>query len=370
MLGLKHWPGELVFIGVSYFIFQAISYLADVYLRQQKPEPRFGTLLAYQSFFPRLTQGPIERAGNLIPQLQDLKPLDREAIREGCLRFAWGLFKKVVIADRCALYVSAVFDNLPAQSGVTVLFGVYAFAIQLYFDFSGYTDMALGSARLFGVRLTQNFNAPYLATSTADFWRRWHISFSTWIKDYLFEPLQHSLRRWGYLANPLTFMLVFPLIGLWHGTTFGFLVWGWLQALYMSVGLAIKPWQKQFYRLSGLENSLLQRMWRVAITFHLTCFSLMFYRLDTPEKAKLALSKLWGAWPSVGDWALPGPGTLDLLILVAGVALAMLVHGLKERYKLLAMPVWVRWPSYYILALAILLGGKFFEARSFIYAQF
>ncbi|TLM59851.1 MAG: MBOAT family protein, partial [Deltaproteobacteria bacterium] len=190
----------LVAVGVSYYVFQAISYLSDIYLEIAEPERHFGYFALSLAFFPKLLQGPIERSGELLPQLKAPYVFDYGNVRYGLLLFTWGLFKKVVLADRLGLYVDAVYADIPAYHGLPLLAATYAYAFQIYFDFSGYTDMALGTARLFNIRLTDNFNRPYLATSVADFWRRWHISFSRWILDYIFKPLQMAWRggrEWG-----------------------------------------------------------------------------------------------------------------------------------------------------------------------------
>ena len=175
-------------IGISYSSFQAISYLADVYLEIHEPEPHFGFHALALAFFPKILQGPIERAGDILPQLKAPYEFDCDTLRSGLLLFACGLFKKVVVADRLALFANQVYDNVHDYSGLPLIIGTYAYALQLYFDFAGYTDMARGTARLFGVNLTENFNSPYCATSIADFWRRWHISFSRWS-----FPLQPSI---------------------------------------------------------------------------------------------------------------------------------------------------------------------------------
>ena len=186
--------GLLALVGVSYFTFQGISYVVDVYAGTQKPERHLGYFALYMAFFPKVLQGPIERAGDLLPQLRRRFEFDAEAWRAGAILFAWGLFKKTVVADRAGPVVEAIYGSVTSYQGLPLALGTYLFAVQLYCDFSGYTDMALGLARFFGIHLTQNFNNPYAASSIVEFWRRWHISFSRWIFDYLFNPLQFTLR--------------------------------------------------------------------------------------------------------------------------------------------------------------------------------
>ena len=198
------WEGGLPLassVGVSYFTFQAIAYLADVYLETQEPEPHLGRHALSLAFFPKLLQGPIERAARLLPQLRAPYAFDYAVVRSGLVLFAFGWFKKAVLADRLALYADTVFGNVQGFSGLPVLLGVYAYALQIYFDFAGYTDMARGIARLFGIQLMENFNRPYAARSIPEFWRRWHISFSSWILDYLFKPMNLAWRNLGRLGT-------------------------------------------------------------------------------------------------------------------------------------------------------------------------
>ncbi len=216
----------LVSIGVSYFVFQAISYLIDLDMETEEPERHLGYFTLYLAFFPKLMQGPIERAGDLLPQLRSASGFDQQNFRAGALQFGWGLFKKAVLADRLAFYVNAVYGDVHAYSGLPLLVATYIYAFQLYYDFSGYTDMALGTARMLNIRLTQNFNAPYLARSVADFWRRWHISFSRWILDYLFKPLQMRLRYWKSLGTAVALLVAFLASGIWHGASWCFVIWG------------------------------------------------------------------------------------------------------------------------------------------------
>jgi alginate O-acetyltransferase complex protein AlgI len=244
-----------VSIGVSYYVFQSISYLFDIYLEIEKPERHLGFFTLYLAFFPKLLQGPIERSSDLIPQLKQKYEFNYDNMRFGMLLFMWGLFKKVVIADRLGLYVDTVYDNVKAFTGLPLLFATYTYAFQIYMDFSGYTDMALGSARLFNINLTQNFNSPYLATSVADFWRRWHISFSSWILDYIFKPLQMQWRNWKNWGTSTAIFVAFIISGIWHGASWGFIIWGGLHGLYMACSIFYKPYQKKLHKLFGIEKT-------------------------------------------------------------------------------------------------------------------
>jgi len=271
----------IIAIGASYFIFQAISYLIDIFLEVEKPERHFGHFALYMSFFPKLLQGPIERAGDLLPQLKQTYIFKYENVRAGMLLFALGLLKKVVIADRLALMVNPVFDNVYAYKGFPLLLATYYYSLQIYFDFSGYTDMALGAAMMFNINLTQNFNNPYFATSIADFWRRWHISFSSWILDYIFKPIQMSWRNWGSWGTAGALLVTFTISGLWHGASWGFIAWGLLHGIYLASSIFYKNINKKINKLLGLNTkSFAYKLWRVFVVFNLVTVAWLFFKFD------------------------------------------------------------------------------------------
>jgi D-alanyl-lipoteichoic acid acyltransferase DltB (MBOAT superfamily) len=275
-----HHAPLFVAIGVSYYIFQAISYLSDIYLEIEEPESHFGYFALYLAFFPKLLQGPIERAGDLLPQLKQKYVFNYDNLRFGILLFTWGLFKKVVLADRLGIYVDAVYDDVHSYQGLPLILATYAYAFQIYFDFSGYTDMALGTARLFNINLTNNFNSPYLATSIADFWRRWHISFSRWILDYIFKPLQikwRNAKNWGTVA---ALLVTFVVSGFWHGANWGFIFWGLLHGLYLACSVFYKPYQKKIHKALHLQKTKTLKIWQIFVTFHLVTFSWVFFRMQ------------------------------------------------------------------------------------------
>jgi len=273
-------PAELVSIGISFYIFQAISYLANIYLEIDKPEKHFGYFALFQSFFPKLLQGPIERPG-LLKQLRAPYEFNYENFRMGLLLFGWGLFKKTVIADRLAIPTNAVFDNISHFSGVTLIIAVLCYTFQIYFDFSGYTDMALGVARIFNIELTNNFNGPYLAFSIADFWKRWHISFSSWILDYIFKPLQMQFRRLQTFGTALALMITFLISGLWHGSSWGFVIWGGLHGFYMVIEAFYAPIRKKFLKKYHLEKNIFIQGWQIFSTFFLVSFAWIFFRANS-----------------------------------------------------------------------------------------
>ena len=283
--GLTVRAPVFVSVGVSFYAFQAISYLIDVYLEIIPAERHFGRFAIFMALFAKIVQGPIERGENLLPQLRDPPALSLADLASGMRLFAWGLFKKVVVADRLAVFVDVVYGDVDQFRGLPLLTATYFFAAQLYFDFSGYTDMARGAARLFGIRLTENFNAPYFATSIADFWRRWHISFSSWILDYIFKPLQMGWRnspRWG---TPAALLVTFLVSGIWHGATWCFVVWGVLHGLYMASSILYKPWQRQLHKRFKAQKSAWLRYWQVFVTFHLVCVAWVFFRANSVGQA-------------------------------------------------------------------------------------
>ncbi len=362
----------LVSIGISYFVFQAVSYLIDIYLEIEKPERHLGYFTLYLAFFPKLLQGPIERAGDLLPQLRSGAKFNQENFRAGLLQFGWGLFKKAVVADRLALYVNTVYGDVHAYTGFPLVFATYLYAFQLYFDFSGYTDMALGTARMFNIRLTQNFNAPYLARSMADFWRRWHISFSRWILDYIFKPLQMQLRNWRNVGTATALLVTFLVSGIWHGASWCFVIWGALHGVYLAASVFYKPFQKKIYKRLGLEKSRIQQVWQTLVTFHLVCFAWIFFRAASVSDALYVVTHLFDGVSGVSTM-FTAHGMSDLVIAAASLLVIWLVYLVRERSAVgrdfFDAPAWLRWGVYFCLTAGIL----FFNMDSnagFIYFNF
>jgi alginate O-acetyltransferase complex protein AlgI len=374
-----------VAIGVSYYVFQAISYLFDIYLEIEKPERHFGYLALYLSFFPKLLQGPIERAGDLIPQLKARYEFNYDNMRFGILLFTWGLFKKVVIADRLGLYADAVYNDVHAYSGLPLLLGTYAYALQIYMDFSGYTDMALGSARLFNINLTQNFNSPYLATSVADFWRRWHISFSRWILDYIFKPLQMQWRNGRSLGTAAALIVTFLISGIWHGANWGYVIWGGLHGLFMACSVLYKPYQKRLHKALWVEKTRFLKFWQVFVTFNMVSFAWVFFRAKTVGDATTIVKRVltettrdvWNLAAGVVSHVplkdlfkplLLGQSKNQLVIIFATI---ILVAFLQNRLNSITnLPTACRWGFYYALLAAVLFLGAFNSGTRFIYVQF
>lgn len=226
-------------VGISFFTFQSIGYVIDVYRKETYAEKNFIKYALFVSFFPQLVAGPIERSKNLLKQLAIPQKFSYDNFREGFLMMLWGYFQKMVIADRIAIFVDVVYDNLDVYHGWYVIVATILFAFQIYCDFSGYSTIAIGAARILGISLMENFDAPYLATSVSAFWRRWHISLTSWFRDYVYIPLGGN--RKGAVRKNLNILIVFFLSGLWHGASLAFVLWGVLNGLYQVVGQVIKP---------------------------------------------------------------------------------------------------------------------------------
>lgn len=374
----------LASIGVSYYVFQAISYLIDLYLETVEPEPHFGYFTLYLSFFPKLLQGPIERASDLLPQIRTAYQVDYDNLRGGLLLILWGMFKKLVIADRLAFFVNEVYDHIPSYSGISLLLATYFYAIQLYCDFSGYTDMALGSARLFNIRLTQNFNFPYGATSVADFWRRWHISFSRWILSYLFTPLQMVFRQARQWGTALALLIAFFASGLWHGANWTFIFWGLLHGLYLAVGTFYRKPQKNLYKKFKLDKTWLQTIWQTVVTFHLVCFSWIFFRANTLTDAFQVVRSLWSGFSStLSEVVNPelrqhtlylGQTAREFWLAVVFVGVLFAAHLVIKKHEsieqfLHSRTGWLRWAVYYALAFSTLIFAVY-NSNNFVYFQF
>jgi len=366
----------IVAIGVSYYIFQAISYLIDIYLDLEKPERHFGYFILYLGFFPKLLQGPIERAGDLLPQLRQAYSFSYENVRAGLLLFVWGLFKKVVIADRLAPMVNLAYDNVHAYQGGAFVLATYLFAVQIYFDFSGYTDMALGSSRLFNINLTDNFNSPYAARSTAEFWRRWHISFSRWILDYIFKPLQISLRGWREYGIAVSLLITFLISGLWHGANWQFLIWGGVHGVYLAAAVFYKPWQKKIHEALHLKKNPLLGYWQVFVTFNLVCFAWIFFRANSIADAGYIVKNILNGPQYLASLqqyvAALLADRLEIYILILAAIIVSIKH-VSSRYfgkRLTGIPLWVRWPAYYCIAMVVIVFGVYGTKSKFIYFNF
>lgn len=301
-------------VGISFFTFQALSYTVDVYLGKLRATRSWVEFFVFIAFFPQLVAGPIERATNLLPQFQRERRFDREAAEHGVCLMLYGLFKKMAVADLLALYVDKVFGNVGLYSSVTALIGAFFFSLQIYCDFSGYSDMARGMARLFGIELMLNFDRPYLSRSFGEFWRRWHISLSTWFKDYLYIPLGGN--RVSPLKHLRNLWIVFLVSGLWHGAAWTFIAWGALHAIYLTGGwLRARLFPR---RLTGALATVL-----AVLTVNVgAVFAWIFFRADSLADAMAYLRVLFTGGLDTSLMALcAGTGPMSLAFMLAAVAM-------------------------------------------------
>jgi D-alanyl-lipoteichoic acid acyltransferase DltB (MBOAT superfamily) len=270
-------------VGISFYTFQALSYSIDVYRKKIEPTSDMVSFFAYISFFPHLTSGPIGRATTLLPQFFKKRQFDYSMAVDGMCQILWGLFKKIVIADNCALCVNYIFGNYEFWPASTLVIGTIYFAIQLYCDFSGYSDIAIGTGRLFGIKLMRNFNYPYFAVSFADYWKRNHISLTQWFMDYVYYPMignSDKLRYWNFCM-----IITFLLSGLWHGANWTFILWGLYQGIFIVISMNSQKYRKKFEKQHSWTKSIFYRFVCIILTFGIVCFGLIFFRADSVSYA-------------------------------------------------------------------------------------
>ncbi len=279
-------------VGISFYTFQTLSYSIDGYRGNIKSERHFGYYALFVSFFPQLVAGPIERPDNLLPQLHAEHKFNTNDLYIGSKRMLAGFFKKIVVADTVAPYVNLVYNNVSEAQGLAIIIATLLFAVQIYCDFSGYTDIAIGCARIMGYRLMQNFDRPYSAQNIRDFWARWHISLSSWFKDYLYIPLGGN--RKGHSRQLINLLIVFLISGLWHGAEWTFILWGLLHGIYRIIGDVTYKKRNNLYKKAGLDvKSRGVKIFRTAVTFILVCFAWIFFRANNISDLLIILKKLF-----------------------------------------------------------------------------
>ncbi|MBC7448950.1 MAG: MBOAT family protein [Hymenobacteraceae bacterium] len=368
-------------IGLSFHTFQAMSYTIEVYRGRQPAERHFGIYSLYVMFYPQLVAGPIERPQNVLHQFYEKHEFSYPRLISGLQLMAWGLFKKVVIADRLAVVVNQVYDNYPRYEGLPLIFATVLFSIQIYCDFSGYSDIALGSAEAMGFHLMKNFDRPYFSKSISEFWKRWHISLSTWFRDYLYISLGGNRVAVG--RRYFNLWITFLISGLWHGASWNFILWGAIHGTYLIVGVWTKPLRRRFSDAIGItSDSWPDKILNVACTFVLAAFAWIFFRAGTFAQAAYIVTHLFsGLGAQLADWrSIPallfslGLPKTQLAIGFVAVLIMEGVHWLQRtgsgRALLAARPAWVRWPVYYGLLLWLLLFSYATANPEFIYFQF
>lgn len=358
-------------VGISFYTFQTMSYTIDVYRRKLEPTDDIIAFSAFVSFFPQLVAGPIERATNLLPQFYEKRTFDYTKAVDGMRQILWGLFKKVVIADNCALYANETFNNSGDYSGSSLFLGALFFTFQIYGDFSGYSDIAIGTSRLFGFNLMQNFAFPYFSRDIAEFWRRWHISLSTWFRDYLYIPLGGS--RGGTLMKVRNTFIIFIVSGFWHGANWTFIAWGALNAIYFLPLLLTNNNRKNLGTVAdGTFFPQSKEVFSILTTFTLTIFAWIFFRANDIGHAVNYITKIF----STSLFTLPDIKTQSMTTLTISILILIFVFiewlGREEEYgfKLFdSKPSFYKYATTYILLLAIMLFMNTGE-QEFIYFQF
>lgn len=368
-------------VGISFYIFQALSYTMDVYRKDIPAEKNFFTYALFVSFFPQLVAGPIERSKNLLSQITEVHTFDFNRMKSGLVLMLWGYFQKLVIADRIAIYVDTVYKDYGTYGGYYLIVAVILFSFQIYCDFAGYSTIAIGAARVMGFRLMENFRCPFLFQSTAQLWRGWHISLTSWFKDYLYIPLGGS--RKGKLRKYLNIMIVFLVSGLWHGARWSYVVWGGLNGMFQVVGEITLPLRVKLLKLLHLhpENTG-HKLLRVCITFGLFTFAMIFFRSPGTKDALLILDSIADAsnpW-ILFDGSLFHAGLNALNFFILFLALLVLLAADICKYKGFSIQAflnrqdpWFRFAVYLSgLAFVAVFGiwGSSYSEAAFIYFQF
>lgn len=370
--------GLILPAGISFYTFQSLTYIYDCYREEVEPEKNIFKYALFVSFFPLILSGPIERAKNLIPQLSLEAGFDSDRIKNGLKLMLYGYFLKMVIVSRLAILTDMVFADYLNQNGFAILCAVLAYTIQIYCDFAGYSSIAIGMCKIMGIDIIKNFNQPYFAVSVADFWRRWHISLSTWFRDYVYIPLGGN--RKGKIRKYINIMIVFLLSGIWHGANLTFVVWGFLNGVYQVVGDLCKPVKARFLSKLNLDKKpSLSHGLSVIFTFILISFSWIFFRASSISEALIIINRLFTSFSisNIFDGTIfrLGLGHANLLFAIVAVIVMIVADTLCENNKcdvtglLIRTPHIVRWIVYYALIIMIIFSMNL-STQEFIYQAF
>ncbi len=367
-------------LGISFYLFQAIGYIIDCYRGTIKAEKNYLYVALFISFFAQIMAGPIERAGNMLPQYKNPKPFSYDSMRDGLLLILWGYFQKIIIADRLSIVVGSVYGSIGKYTGTTVLLATICYTLQIYCDFAGYSNIAIGSAKIMGIDLMKNFTHPYLSGSVAEFWRNWHISLSTWFRDYLYIPLGGN--RKGKTRKLMNLIIVFAVSGLWHGAAWTFVIWGLLHGFFQVMGILLKPVRDYFVNLLRIERkSFSHRLLKILCTFMLVNIGWIFFRADTFALALTILIRMWKFTPWVlfdGTLFSLGLTAADVYLLLASLLLLLAVdicnkRGILVRDVIYRQGLWLRWLIYLGAAIYVItcgIWGPGYDASAFIYSSF
>lgn len=352
-------------VGISFYTFHGLSYVIDIYYKRIKAEYNFVDYSLFVSYFPLLVAGPIERATHLLPQVKVKRHFEYEKAKQGLYQLLWGLFKKVVIADTCATYANAIFDNYPSMNSLSLVLGAIYFAFQIYGDFSGYSDMALGMSKLFGIDLLKNFNYPYFSRDIAEFWRRWHISLSSWFKDYLYIPLGGS--KGSKFKQVRNVFIIFVVSGFWHGANWTYLAWGFLNAVYFLPLLLLKR-NRNNLEATRLQWNIesLNTVFQIVLTFSLSCIAWVFFRAKSITDALLYLKGVVTNGDFVSQYLSNERYNYELLLMILLFVWVEWNNRFKEE------PISGKYSSVKLaLCLAAILAlGTYSDYKEFIYFQF
>lgn len=353
-------------VGISFYTFQTLSYTIDIYRNRLEPAKSWIQFFAYVSFFPQLVAGPIERASNLLPQFYKTRDFNYKNAIQGSKQILWGFFKKIVLADSAAVFVNQIFENSSDLNGSTLFIGLIFFAFQIYGDFSGYSDIAIGTARLFGFNLMQNFAYPYFSRDIAEFWRRWHISLSTWFRDYLYIPLGGS--KGGVLMKVRNTFIIFIVSGFWHGANWTFIFWGFLNALFF-IPLLLKNKNRRHMDVLA-ESSILpqpQELFKVLVTFVMVSLTWVFFRADSISQAFNYLLEIFSQ-------SLIEVPTIFSLKVVFAIIIVLFLEYLNRHQKFgldfKKLSKVKSYGLYYFLLIMIIYYAIEFKQQGFIYFQF
>jgi Predicted membrane protein involved in D-alanine export len=350
-------------VGISFYTFQALSYTIDIYRHKMKPTHDIIAFFAFISFFPQLVAGPIERATNLLPQFERQRTFDYTAAVDGMRQILWGLFKKIVVADTCAVAVNQIFANYQTLDSLNLVWGAFLFTFQIYGDFSGYSDIAIGTAKLFGINLLQNFNFPYFSRDIAEFWRRWHISLTTWFRDYIYIPLGGSrCSKWKSFRNT---MIIFLVSGLWHGANWTFICWGIFHAL-LFLPLLLMGKNRKYKNIVAEHTHLpsLKELGQIICTFILVMIGWVIFRAENMKEACQYIIYMFTKWqPSSLEYGIKCLQYIVILIIIEWVNRRKM-HGLEINIK---YPI-IRWGVYCAILYYIFYYSN--EIQTFIYFQF
>ena len=352
-------------VGISFYTFHGLSYVIDIYLKRIKAEYNFVDYSLFVSYFPLLVAGPIERATHLLPQVKVKREFDFQKAKEGVFQFIWGLVKKVVIADTCATYANAIFDNYESMNSLSLVLGAIYFAFQIYGDFSGYSDMALGMSKLFGIDLLRNFNYPYFSRDIAEFWRRWHISLSSWFRDYLYIPLGGS--SGGMAMKIRNTFIIFLVSGFWHGANWTFIAWGFINALYFLPLLLLRKNRSNIEMVSfQWDVESFKVFFSILTTFALTCVAWIFFRAKSITDAFYYIKRIFSNQTFVSEYLENERYNYELLLMV----FAFVVVEWNFRHQVEPISGKYSWLKLGLCLIAVIALGTYSDYKEFIYFQF